>query len=140
MKLPIHNKSNVDLGAKCRLAIWLALTLTLTACNESNNTVTNSESNDSQTEKVLPYQDTSLPMNQRVDDLVGRMSLAEKVAQMYNDAPAIERLDVPAYDYWNEALHGVARAGEATVFPQAIGMAAMWDRKLLNEIATVISD
>ena len=140
MKLPIHKKSNIDLLAKCRLATWLTLTLTLTACNESNTTVSSSDSNDSHTEQVLPYQDTSLPMSQRVDDLVGRMSLTEKVAQMYNDAPAIERLNVPAYDYWNEALHGVARAGEATVFPQAIGMAAMWDRELLNEIATVISD
>ena len=125
MKLPIHKKSNIDLLAKCRLATWLTLTLTLTACNESNTTVSSSDSNDSHTEQVLPYQDTSLPMSQRVDDLVGRMSLTEKVAQMYNDAPAIERLNVPAYDYWNEALHGVARAGEATVFPQAISMAVM---------------
>ena len=82
MKLPIHKKSNIDLLAKCRLATWLTLTLTLTACNESNTTVSSSDSNDSHTEQVLPYQDTSLPMSQRVDDLVGRMSLTEKVAQM----------------------------------------------------------
>jgi len=84
--------------------------------------------------------DTSLSFEQRVDDLVSRMTTSEKIAQMYNDAPAIERLGVPAYDYWNEALHGVARAGKATVFPQAIGMAAMWDEDLMLDVATAISD
>lgn len=82
--------------------------------------------------------DLALPV--RVNDLVSRMTRDEKIAQMYNDAPAIERLGVPSYDYWNEALHGVARAGYATVFPQAIGMAAMWDRQLLHNIASAISD
>ena len=86
------------------------------------------------------YLNTALPLDSRVNALVESMTLEEKVAQMYNDAPAITRLGVPAYDYWNEALHGVARAGEATVFPQAIGLAAMWDRAFLNQVATVISD
>ncbi|WP_296049251.1 glycoside hydrolase family 3 C-terminal domain-containing protein [uncultured Alteromonas sp.] len=140
MKLPTRNKPNNDLRVKRRSATLLALAMILSACSGSSENKTSSESEGLQTDQVLPYQDTSLPMSQRVSDLVKRMSLEEKVAQMYNDAPAIERLDVPAYDYWNEALHGVARAGEATVFPQAIGMAAMWDRALLNEIATVISD
>ena len=75
----------------------------------------------------------------RVHDLVSRMTLEEKVAQMMNAAPAIERLDVPAHDYWNEALHGVARAGTATVFPQAIGLAATWNTKLMYDVADVIS-
>ncbi len=86
------------------------------------------------------YQDTSVQIQTRVKDLVSRMTLEEKIGQMYNDAPAIERLNVPAYDYWNEALHGVARAGQATVFPQAIGLAAMWDDEMLHTVATAISD
>ncbi len=84
--------------------------------------------------------DTGLPLEQRVDALVGAMTLSEKISQMYNEAPAIEHLGVPAYNWWNEALHGVARAGKATVFPQAIGMAAMFDEKTMWEIANVISD
>jgi beta-glucosidase len=78
------------------------------------------------------YRNPDLPAEQRAADLVGRMTLEEKAAQMQNAAPAIPRLGVPAYDYWNEALHGVARAGEATVFPQAIGMAATWDPDLFH--------
>ena len=68
-----------------------------------------------------------------------RMSLAEKVQQMRNAAPAIPRLGIPAYNYWNECLHGVARAGVATVFPQAIGMAATWDTPLIHQEADVIA-
>jgi beta-glucosidase-like glycosyl hydrolase len=74
-----------------------------------------------------PYKNPALPIEKRVEDLVSRMTLEEKVSQMMNGAAAIERLDIPAYDWWNEALHGVARAGYATVFPQAIGLAATWD-------------
>ncbi|MEO8335351.1 MAG: glucan 1,4-alpha-glucosidase, partial [bacterium] len=88
----------------------------------------------------LPYLDESLPLNTRVDDLVGRLTLAEKVSQMKDVAPAIDRLDIPAYNWWNEGLHGVARAGLATVFPQAIGFAATWDDSLVFRMATVISD
>src|SRR5712692_1360703 len=76
---------------------------------------------------VPAYRNPSLPIRQRVDDLIARMTLEEKVRQMQHTAPAIPRLGVPAYDWWNEALHGVARSGYATVFPQAIGMAATWD-------------
>jgi len=85
------------------------------------------------------YRDTTKPIKFRVQDLVSRMSLAEKVAQMRNNAPAIPRLGVPAYDYWNECLHGVGRAGVATVFPQAIGMAATWDVPLLHNVADAIA-
>jgi beta-glucosidase len=77
------------------------------------------------------YRDPGQPTEARVDDLVRRMTLEEKAAQMQNTAPAIPRLGIPPYDYWNEALHGVARAGEATVFPQAIGMAATWNQALM---------
>jgi beta-glucosidase len=85
------------------------------------------------------YLDWKQPVGKRVADLVRRMSLKEKVAQLMNAAPAIERLKVPAYDYWNECLHGVARAGKATVFPQAIGMAATWDPAKLKQVADVIA-
>ena len=95
--------------------------------------------NDVQSQSLPPYKNPALPIQVRVDDLVSRMTLEEKVAQMMNAAPAIERLDVPAHDYWNEALHGVARAGTATVFPQAIGLAATWNTKLMYEVADVIS-
>ncbi|HWI85816.1 MAG TPA: glycoside hydrolase family 3 C-terminal domain-containing protein [Sphingomonas sp.] len=85
------------------------------------------------------YKDPSAPIAARVSDLVGRMTLEEKAAQMQNVAPAIPRLDVPAYDWWNEALHGVARAGEATIFPQAIGMAATWDADLVHAEGRVVA-
>jgi beta-glucosidase len=86
------------------------------------------------------YQDVARSFEERAADLVSHMTLEEKVAQMQNDAPAISRLGVPKYEWWNEALHGVARAGAATVFPQAIGLAASFDPDMLLEIATVISD
>ena len=66
------------------------------------------------------YQDPSLPIKERVADLVSRMTLGEKISQMIYDAFAVDRLDIPAYSWWNESLHGVGRAGVATVFPQAI--------------------
>jgi beta-glucosidase len=87
----------------------------------------------------LPYKDPSLPIEKRVDDLVSRMTLEEKVSQMINAAAPIERLDIPAYDWWNETLHGVARAGYATVFPQAIGLAATWNEELLHAVGDVAS-
>jgi beta-glucosidase len=89
---------------------------------------------------ALPFQDTSLPFEARAADLVGRLTLDEKVAQMQDRAPAIPRLGIPAYNWWNEALHGVARSGLATVFPQAIGLAATWNDSLMFQVATVISD
>ncbi|MGI4756623.1 MAG: glycoside hydrolase family 3 C-terminal domain-containing protein [Janthinobacterium lividum] len=85
------------------------------------------------------YLNPALPPPQRAADLVGRMTLEEKSLQMVNGAAAIPRLNVPAYDYWNEGLHGVARSGYATMFPQAIGMAATWDAPLLKGIGDVIA-
>lgn len=85
------------------------------------------------------YLDAVLPVEQRVDDLVKRMTLAEKIAQMQNEAPAIPRLHVAEYDWWNEGLHGVARSGYATVFPQAIGLAATWNKELIGRVADTIS-
>ncbi|HWC97039.1 MAG TPA: glycoside hydrolase family 3 C-terminal domain-containing protein [Candidatus Sulfopaludibacter sp.] len=85
------------------------------------------------------YTNPALPAEKRAADLVSRMTLDEKVLQMQNSAPALPRLNIPAYDWWNEALHGVARAGQATVFPQAIGMAATFDTSLMHQIADTIS-
>src|SRR3982075_829743 len=82
---------------------------------------------------------TSLPIDRRVDDLIGRMTLEEKVSQMRDHAPAIPRLNVPKYDWWNEGLHGVAFAGYATNFPQVIGMAATWDTNLVHHMGETIS-
>ena len=73
------------------------------------------------------YLDPSYSPEERARDLVSRMTVEEKASQLRFDSPAVERLGVPEYNYWNEALHGVARAGTATMFPQAIGMAAMFD-------------
>jgi beta-glucosidase len=86
------------------------------------------------------YKDPSAPTEKRIDDLVSRMSLEEKVSQLMNDSPAIDHLGIPAYNWWNECLHGVARAGRATVFPEAIGLAATWDQNLMFRVATAISD
>lgn len=88
-----------------------------------------------------PFQNPDLAIDQRVNDLVGRLTLAEKVSQMLNASPAIDRLGIPAYNWWNEALHGVARTGlKTTVFPQAIGMAATFDKDAMLTMATMTSD
>jgi beta-glucosidase len=88
----------------------------------------------------LPFWDAELPVAERVLDLLSRLAPAEKAAQMLHEAPALPRLGIPAYNWWNECLHGVARAGTATVFPQAIGLAATFDVALLGEVARAISD
>jgi beta-glucosidase len=85
-----------------------------------------------------PYLNPALPLPERVNDLVSRMTLAEKVSQMQNHAAAIPRLGIAEYDWWSEALHGVARSGYATVFPQAIGMAATFDAPLIHEEGNII--
>ena len=87
-----------------------------------------------------PYQDSSLSFEERAKDLVSRMTLEEKVSQMQNGAAPIDRLGVPFYDWWSEALHGIARAGLATVFPQTIGMASSFDDQLIEEVFTATSD
>lgn len=91
-------------------------------------------------DEIPVYKDIYRPFEERAKDLVSRMTLDEKIWQTLNAAPAIPRLDVPAYNWWNECLHGVARAGTATVFPQAIGLAATFDTDLVHRVATVISD
>ena len=90
-------------------------------------------------ESLAKYLDAHLSSEDRAADLVSRLTLDEKVRQMQNAAPAIPRLSIPAYEWWNEGLHGVARAGLATVFPQTIGLAATWDTQLEQRIADTIS-
>ena len=87
-----------------------------------------------------PYLDPGLPFEVRVDDLVSRMTTEEKAAQLLYSAPAIPRLGIPEYNWWNEALHGVARAGYATVFPQSITIANSWNEELMLDVANAISD
>ena len=92
-----------------------------------------------QSNSDFPYKNPDLPIAQRVDDLISRMTLEEKVSQLGHTADAVPRLGIPEYNWWNEGLHGVARAGNATVFPQAIGMAATFDESLMHRIGNVIS-
>jgi beta-glucosidase len=87
----------------------------------------------------FPFQNPSLPIEQRVADLVGRLTPEEKISQMTMTAAAIPRLGIPEYTWWNEGLHGVARSGYATVFPQAIGLAATWDTSLMHSVGDTIS-
>lgn len=92
-------------------------------------------------EQPLPlYQNTTQPPEVRAADLVARLTLDEKISQMQHAAPAVDRLGIPEYNWWNECLHGVGRAGTATVFPQAIGLAATWNTDLLAEVVTAIGD
>ena len=85
------------------------------------------------------YLDPSQPIEARVDDLIHRMTLEEKASQLVNQARALPELKVPNYDWWSEALHGVANAGTATVFPEPIGLAATFDDSLIHQIAQVIA-
>jgi beta-glucosidase len=118
-------------AALCALPLFICLLICLLLAAPPTNTRGQAPQ--------LPYKDPSVPIEKRVDDLVARMTLEEKVSQMMNAAAPVERLGIPAYDWWNEALHGVARAGYATVFPQAIGLAATWDDALIHDVADVIS-
>ncbi len=86
------------------------------------------------------YLDPSRPREERVQDLIDRLTVDEKISLMTHSTPGIPRLGIPAYNYWNEALHGVARNGRATVFPQAIGMAATWDPDLIRRVGSAIGD
>ena len=115
---------------KSRLVRSLTLSFSLAA-----TIVTASAQNDG---KPL-YLDPSKPVDVRVDDLIKRMTLEQKASQLINQARAIPDLNVPAYDWWSEALHGVARAGTATVFPEPIGLAATFDDKLIHDMAVVVS-
>ena len=92
------------------------------------------------TAQSLPYQNASLSAGERADDLLSRLTLEEKVSLMMDTSPAIERLGIPQFQWWNEALHGIGRNGFATVFPITMGMAASWDDALLHRVFTAVSD
>jgi len=89
---------------------------------------------------TYPFKDPSVATEDRVEDLISKLSLEEKASLMLYNSMAIERLGIQEYNWWSEALHGVGRAGEATVFPQAIGLAATFNPKLIYRVADVISD
>jgi beta-glucosidase len=123
-----------------RIASLLALTFTAALfCHPTKAQTEASRQSQAQQNAKPAYLDPTLALDKRVDDLVSRMTLDEKASQMQDVAPAIPRLNIPAYNWWNEALHGVARAGYATVFPQAIGLAATWDTDLIHRDADIIS-
>jgi beta-glucosidase len=102
-------------------------------------TVATSVAQTAQLSSVPAYLDPSQPVSVCVDDLISKMTLEEKASQLVNQARAIPRLQVPAYDWWSQALHGVANAGTATVFPEPIGLAATFDAPLIHDMAVVIS-
>src|SRR4051812_1967136 len=93
----------------------------------------------SSTVSMVPFRDPALPRAVRIDDLVGRLTLTEKINQLLHENNAIERLGIPAYNWWSEGCHGVGRNGRATVFPQVIGLAATWNRALVHQVASAIS-
>lgn len=110
---------------KRSILLYTLLLLVLTSTQFSNDPI---------------FEDPTKPIAERVDDLISKMTLEEKAGQMMYDAPAIPRLDVPKYNWWNECLHGVARNGRATVFPQAIALGATFDPDLMNRIGLAIAD
>ncbi|MFD2100460.1 glycoside hydrolase family 3 N-terminal domain-containing protein [Flagellimonas iocasae] len=116
--------------------------LCLVACKESSSDkVTESPATSETTSEYdFPFYDTSLSMDERVNDLISRLTLEEKADQMMHNTSAIERLGIPPYGWWNEALHGVGRSGTATVFPQAIGLGATFDSDLAFRVSSAISD
>ena len=90
--------------------------------------------------EYLIFLDHTKSIDERVNDIVSRLTLEEKISQILHNSPAIERLNIPKYNWWNECLHGIARAGIATVFPQAIGLAATWNPDLIHKVGNAISD
>jgi len=129
--MPLFKPSNY-FGRLLKATVILVVFLLADSCTPSGTPNENLD--------LSPYLNTALSLEERVTDLVGRMTLEEKISQMINQAPAIERLGIPEYNWWSEGLHGVARAGLATVFPQAIGLGATWDRDLMFRVSEAIAD
>src|SRR5690348_13833076 len=121
-------------GVALLLSAPLVSMLAADSTNAGDSAMTNLAATDAQT-----WKDPAQPTAARVRDLVSRLTLAEKASQILANPPAIPRLGIPAYSHRNECLHGVGDAGIATVFPQAIGMAATWDAPLIHEEADTIA-
>jgi len=111
----------------------------LTGCKEDKTEASNTIKTTVEKPKFA-WENTALPIDKRVDTLIQEMTLKEKFSQMLDVCPPIERLGIPEYNWWNESLHGVARNGRATVFPQAIGLGATFDEDLILRVANAISD
>ncbi|WP_339917165.1 glycoside hydrolase family 3 C-terminal domain-containing protein [Yeosuana marina] len=116
--------------------------LILSSCKDenSNELVKQSNNNLEEVSYEFPFYNPSLSLDERIQDLISRLTLKEKIEQMMNGTPAIDRLHIPPYNYWNEALHGVGRSCAATVFPQAIGLGATFDPDLAFRVSSAISD
>lgn len=127
--------NRTTLALRLPLCLFIFLAIAFRSSAQNTNTATNSAA----AEKPPLWRDASQPFDVRVRDLVGRMTLEEKARQVCNDAPAIPRIGLPAYNYWNECLHGIGRNGTATVFPQAIAMAASFDTNLMHRVADAIA-
>ena len=110
------------------------------SCNKDKTRDESDHAAEEQTHYEHLFLNPKLPTDERIENILSLLTVEEKIAQLNYDAPAIERLGIPAYNWWNEALHGVARAGKATVFPQAIGMGATFDSALIHRVAIAISD
>ncbi|WP_455170570.1 glycoside hydrolase family 3 C-terminal domain-containing protein [Aegicerativicinus sediminis] len=126
-----------------KISFLTLISAVLITCKDSTESSSQIDSEEiSTTEETLdfPFYNTELTIDERVVDLISRLTLEEKILQMMNGTPAIERLGIPPYDYWNEALHGVGRAAAATVFPQAIGLGAAFDPDLTYRVSSAISD
>ena len=117
------------------LSIFIVLLIVILSCKSNLKNTTEKDFS-----KLDKWQNPELSIDERVNDLLSRMTIDEKISQMINHSVAIPRLGIPEYDWWNECLHGIARAGKATVFPQAIGLAATFDEDLIYKVATAISD
>ena len=130
---------------KKSLLLWVAVLIsTLLNAQENNDcadcVIFNADGDvETRSVKESIIGDPSQPVSVRVKELIAQMTLEEKVGQLVNRSDSIPRLNLPAYDYWNECLHGVARAGDVTVFPQSINLASTWDTLLIKQVATAIS-
>jgi beta-glucosidase len=136
------NKKSVSLSRRDFLKAAFAVSggLVIASCDKSRPTKTPTLSPSFPSPNLPVSPAPTQTVDERVNGLVSQMTLEEKIGQMGSEAPAIERLGIPRYNWWNEALHGVARAGLATVFPQVIGLAATWNTDLIHRMAEVISD
>ncbi len=123
-----------------KILLLIFFALIINSCSQEKNNNSSTSPNLVKARDTFPFYNPSLSIDERIQDLMSRLTLEEKIGQMMNGTPAIKRLKIPAYDYWNEALHGVGRSCAATVFPQAIGLGATFDKDLAFRVSSAISD